>query len=262
MLSEEGAYLIITPHQSTRALVVKIVEGQVDYDYSFLTTEANFSLAGVQNYFNSDAIAQPAYKTQAEFDYIIDEYGEITQPFLYRTRSAPTVIYAWREDGSAMYGAYNFTANTVEGHSASCATVPGFDWFKLGNKSYYILPLSLNGTSSGRGSAWAIYDSDGEIVAYNVENAKCSAVSFGSFYVVPNDENSVYIYHFLPGIVAEKYLFKVDATTRIEDVVTVVDPNATEVARYDIHGRRLAAPAQGINIVIYSDGTTRKEVVR
>ena len=43
--------------------------------------------------------------------------------------------------------------------------------------------------------------------------------------------------------------------------VVVLGDN-TEVARYDLHGRLLSAPAQGINIVIYSDGTTRKEFVK
>ena len=35
-----------------------------------------------------------------------------------------------------------------------------------------------------------------------------------------------------------------------------------EVARYDMHGRLLTHPSHGINIVKYSDGTTRKEFVR
>ena len=41
-----------------------------------------------------------------------------------------------------------------------------------------------------------------------------------------------------------------------------VDDNAVEVARYDIHGRLLSEPARGINIVKYSDGSTRKEIVK
>ena len=40
------------------------------------------------------------------------------------------------------------------------------------------------------------------------------------------------------------------------------DNNAVEVARYDIHGRLLSEPTLGINIVKYSDGTTRKEIVK
>ena len=38
--------------------------------------------------------------------------------------------------------------------------------------------------------------------------------------------------------------------------------NLEEVARYDIHGRLLPEPTKGINIVKYSDGTTRKEIVK
>ena len=41
-----------------------------------------------------------------------------------------------------------------------------------------------------------------------------------------------------------------------------MDNNAIEVARYDIHGRLLNEPTPGINIVKYSDGTTRKEIVK
>mgnify|MGYP003294563100 FL=1 len=40
------------------------------------------------------------------------------------------------------------------------------------------------------------------------------------------------------------------------------DNNAIEVARYDIHGRLLAEPAQGINIIKMSDGSTHKVMVK
>ena len=40
------------------------------------------------------------------------------------------------------------------------------------------------------------------------------------------------------------------------------DNNSVEVVRYDIHGRQLNEPSRGINIVIYSDGTTRKEIIK
>lgn len=42
----------------------------------------------------------------------------------------------------------------------------------------------------------------------------------------------------------------------------VADPNATEVARYNVQGVRLTEPANGINIVQYSDGTATKELVK
>lgn len=37
--------------------------------------------------------------------------------------------------------------------------------------------------------------------------------------------------------------------------------DVVEVERYDIHGRLLTEPTQGINIVKMNNGTTRKEVV-
>ena len=40
-----------------------------------------------------------------------------------------------------------------------------------------------------------------------------------------------------------------------------VDENSIEVSRYDIHGRLITEPTKGVNIVIYTDGTTRKEIV-
>ncbi len=41
-----------------------------------------------------------------------------------------------------------------------------------------------------------------------------------------------------------------------------LDSDVVEIARYDISGVRLDAPAKGVNIVCYSDGSVRKVVVR
>lgn len=40
------------------------------------------------------------------------------------------------------------------------------------------------------------------------------------------------------------------------------DNNNIEIARYNIHGRKLAEPTKGINIIKMSDGSTRKEFVK
>ena len=34
--------------------------------------------------------------------------------------------------------------------------------------------------------------------------------------------------------------------------------NRKEVARYDVNGNKLNSPQKGINIILYSDGTTNK----
>ena len=46
----------------------------------------------------------------------------------------------------------------------------------------------------------------------------------------------------------------------IRDIKTSED--AIEIARYDIQGRKIAKPQKGINIIRYSDGTTRKVMER
>ncbi len=44
--------------------------------------------------------------------------------------------------------------------------------------------------------------------------------------------------------------------------VAVIEKEAEEVARYDVHGRLLNAPSKGVNIVVYGDGSVRKSIVR
>ena len=55
----------------------------------------------------------------------------------------------------------------------------------------------------------------------------------------------------------KEFFFMYDGVTGIKN-----DNNAIEVVRYDINGRLLTEPTKGINIVKYSDGTTRKEIVK
>ena len=41
-----------------------------------------------------------------------------------------------------------------------------------------------------------------------------------------------------------------------------ISTNAKEVSRYSANGQRLSAPAKGLNIVKYSDGSVKKVVVQ
>jgi hypothetical protein len=77
-------------------------------------------------------------------------------------------------------------------------------------------------------------------------------------------DNGVYYYKVLvksdEGEILKNYIgtFEIDAAG-IENIAT---DDAVEVSRYDIHGRLLSKPTPGLNIVISSDGTTRKEIVK
>ena len=42
----------------------------------------------------------------------------------------------------------------------------------------------------------------------------------------------------------------------------VMTSDAKELSRYSVNGQRLTAPTKGLNIVKYSDGSVRKEMVK
>jgi len=51
-----------------------------------------------------------------------------------------------------------------------------------------------------------------------------------------------------------------DIANAIEEVKA--SKATTEIARYDIHGRKLNTPQRGINIIRYSDGKAKRVVVK
>ena len=60
----------------------------------------------------------------------------------------------------------------------------------------------------------------------------------------------------------EQQVFKTPADlTPVEDLRAEESP-VTVVARYDLQGRRIAKPVSGVNILLMSDGTTKKVVVK
>ncbi len=69
---------------------------------------------------------------------------------------------------------------------------------------------------------------------------------------------SVELYKIAP--VWSKFIVKGMDMSGIDDV-PADQPTITPVARYNLQGSRLSGPQQGINIVRYSDGTTKKELV-
>jgi hypothetical protein len=79
-------------------------------------------------------------------------------------------------------------------------------------------------------------------------------------------DNGVYYYKVLvksdEGEILKNYIGTFEIEASVTDVENIATDNTVEVSRYDIHGRLLNEPTRGINIVIYSDGTTRKEIVK
>ena len=238
MLSSEGAYFAFVPNSVTYAVVVKVVNGAVDASKSGVIT-TGFTSSTVTD------IAQPAYEK-------VSEMSNNASSFYLRSRGVPASVYY---EGAKKY---TFSNKTTEGYTTTNASVEGFDWFKLGGKSYFIMPMTTDGTTANRGSMFGIFDQDGNIAAYWSTGQKSGlGAASGTFVAVPNDAYSVHIYHFVPGTVAEKLLFApedVTISTGVEEIATDVE---APVEYYNLQGVKVANPAKGLYIKKQGKKTTK-----
>ena len=239
MLSSEGGYVFIAPNGGTTVLIAKIANGAIVADYSQVS-----NATGLTN--TTSFICQPAFETVAEIDALMDDNNDLSNAFILRSRGLPTGIYAWNTDNSAMVTAWSFTTATSEGYTTTKAGVEGFDWFKLKDKSYFILPMTSAGSDATRGSYFGVFDEEGNAVAYWTEGEKTTGnACVGSFIAVPRDENSVFIYHFVPATVAEKFIFAVESSS-IEGIE--IENTDAPVEYYNLQGVKVANPSNGIYI--------------
>ena len=253
MLSSEGGYAFITPNGGTAILVVKIKNGAVDTDYTQVTNP----IAGVG--LTTSCCPQPAFATVAEIDALMADNNDLSNAFILRSRSVPGSVFAWNDDNSDMVKAWTFSEKSSAGHTVANASVEGFDWFKLYDKSYFIMPMTSDGTTGTRGSIFGIYDGEGALVACWSDGEKTGlGAAMGSFIAVPNTENSVHIYHFVPGTVAEKFLFAVEMTG-VENIETeIVDENVDAPARYfNLQGVEVTNPSNGIYIKVQGNRSSK-----
>ncbi|MBQ9076425.1 MAG: hypothetical protein IJY31_01070, partial [Muribaculaceae bacterium] len=157
--------------------------------------------------------------------------------------------------------ATSFTATTSAGYSTANAGVHGFDWFTLYDKAYYIMPLTTDGTTATRGSVFGVFDEDGNCVAEWSEGEKTGlGAAMGSFIAVPNNAYSVYIYHFVPETVAEKFTFAVEPqSTGVDNIGNSIDEKAidTPAEYYNLQGIKVKNPSNGIYIKVQGNKATK-----
>ena len=204
MLSEEGAYMWLCLNND-KVAIIKVVNGEQDMDYSQASTACAVAV-------NTSCVAQPVYNTVAEIDALMDDNGDLTTSYWFRNRSYSQNVYQWSEDGTEQT-AIALTEATEAGSTTKNASQEGFEVFTLQGETYFVVPMTTDGTTNGRGSNWGIFRaSDQKLVAAWEENPQVGkGQGMGGFYVKPNDELSVYISHFLAGTVVGNYLFTVPA---------------------------------------------------
>ena len=142
---------------------------------------------------------------------------------------------------------------------------------KIGNKAFMscinLISVTIGSSVTEIGN-WTFYECTGltEITSLNPEPPICGYYVFYSYFIGSSISTNCTLY--VPtgskNAYASANVWK-DFTNIIELPTGIDKINASqaiEVARYDLHGRLLTDPTPGINIVIYSDGTTRKEFVK
>ena len=234
MLSEEGAYMWICPNGASSVAIIKVVAGEQDMEFSQTSSKCAVAV-------NTSCVAQPSLSTVAEVDALMEDLGDLTPSFWFRNRSYPQNVYQWSEDGTEQT-AIQLTEAT-EGAQSKNASQEGFEVFTLQGETYFVIPMTTDGTTNGRSSNWGIYRaSDQKLVATWEENPQAGrSQGMGGFYVKPVDETSVHISHFLAGTVVGTYLF------------TVPEPAPAADPLYIFGSFNSWTPAEGLELT-YADG--------
>lgn len=110
---------------------------------------------------------------------------------------------------------------------------------------------SLNTTQVPAGETSVVFDNldqyDYNVLAYSVTATKLDGRT---------SEPSKYAY------VDMEKMGEYDPTTGISEVEKTTEGDVREVARYSVDGTLLNKPAKGLNIIRYSDGTTKKVIIK
>ena len=120
---------------------------------------------------------------------------------------------------------------------------------------------------------WQVIEANGNRYLYNL-GAKKFVTAFGNSLRLTNDATAIEMGNDKGGIVLGKQetsrwaFVRNDHINVEEDVANAINaiqisiPSQAEAETYDIQGCKLSAPQKGVNIIRYSDGTTRKVLVK
>lgn len=156
---------------------------------------------------------------------------------------------------------------------------------------------SIYGTGSDRISSTGLYSKDGKMLVAAISSSSpfvsapfyvldgCETICSGAFqgcsgfivyipstvqFIAPNAITSKV--HYIGGSTKD-YFYRSNRFGGIQDgcreggysgstSTPVVESNAIEISRYNIHGMKLEEPMNGVNILQMSDGTTEKILVK
>lgn len=169
----------------------------------------------------------------------VDENGEV-----YAHKSGTATITVTSYDGSVSNSCEIIVAKLVTGVSIEPAEVELTELGKTVQLTAKIQPED----ATNKNVTWK---SSNESVCMVSDKGELLTTGYGKTVVLATTEDGNYV---------GTCIVTVSEETGIDN--TTVSSEVKEVSRFSSQGQRLTAPTKGVNIVKYSDGSVRKEIVK
>ena len=169
----------------------------------------------------------------------VDEKGEV-----YAHKSGTATITVTTYDGSVSNSCEIIVAKPVTGVSIEPAEVELTELGKTAQLTAKIQPED----ATNKNVTWK---SSNESVCMVSNKGELLTTGYGKTVVLATTEDGNYV---------GTCIVTVSEETGID--TTTVSSEVKEVSRFSSQGQRLTAPTKGVNIVKYSDGSVRKEIVK
>ena len=169
----------------------------------------------------------------------VDENGVV-----YAHKSGKAIITATTYDGSVSNSCEIIVAEPVTGVSIEPSEIELKDLGTTAQLSAIIQPED----ATNKNVTWK---SSNENVCIISTDGKVLSTGYGKTVVLATTEDGNYV---------GTCIVTVSETTGINE--TTMSSEAKEIARYSVNGQQLAVPTKGVNIVKYSDGSVKKEIVK
>ena len=227
-----NGFIVACPNELQYAVVYSIYEGEQDKEFSY----------GVKI---GDAENNESWNTESSAIFLEPLAAEATEApkFIARSRG----LGGFRISNQVGEGKYQLDKMTYEGEGMinwGAATCTNFTAFKVADKYYAVVNQPDGGV---RTHSWEVFDlqTAASLARWTMPTGESVNYMVG-FASSVNEDGSVNIYQFNPGIRLAKYTLAADFTG-INNVIADADENAP-VEYYNLQGVKVEKPENGIFI--------------
>lgn len=235
-----NAFIVTCPNTAMHAIVFNIYEGTQEKDYSYALKIGDDESTSAWN----------TESTAIIVDQAVADADVAPSKVIARSRSINNFFVATGEEKYLSVATYT-GENPI---TFTNATTTNFTAFKTNNKEYVVINVPDNDT---RTHSWAIFDfaSGEQIARWTMPTGEAANYMVG-FASTVNEDGSVNIFQFNPGVRIAMYKFVPDASG--VNAIDVDNSNAP-IEYYNLQGIKVANPENGL--FIKKQGSNVEKVV-